>query len=47
MSCLESFDRLCRKIVSPTRHEINDQDMSKKTNTQSKESLEELYPLLN
>ena len=28
MSCLHTFDRLCRKIVCPTRHHIDDEDMS-------------------
>ena len=28
MSCLQSFDNLCKKIVSPTRHLINEQELS-------------------
>ena len=29
MSCVESFNNLCRRIVSPNRHAMNDHDMSK------------------
>ena len=31
MSCVDSFDNLCRRIVSPTRYPINEKDLSKYT----------------
>lgn len=48
MSCVGSFEAICRKIVCPTRHtEFNEHDMSINIITQSLVGLEKILPPMN
>ena len=38
MSCVQSFNNICQRIVSPTRYPINEKDLSKRHLIKSSES---------